>query len=134
MPVDVAAHSRPRQKLHIVDSREQTGVVDLRNAGGEELDRTRQQILVVATAERVVEGAIDLVQIEVAGGGPGSFSALPGAALVNGLDQRVDGLGRQQPGARVGVSCVRADIDHADAVVCIEYRDRISGAERQPLL
>src|SRR5438045_5783661 len=91
VPVDVAAHSRPRQKLHIVDSREQTGVVDLRNAGGEELDRTRQQILVVATAERVVEGAIDLVRIEVAAGGPGSFSALPGAAPVNGRDQRVEG-------------------------------------------
>ena len=69
--VDVAAHAAGFQQRHVVLAGQQAHVVHLRNAGQEELDRARDQVGAVVAAQRVVEGAVDLVQVQVAGGRAG---------------------------------------------------------------
>ena len=93
--IDVAADAGAAQQVEIVRSRQQTGVIDLRHAGREELKGARNQIFVVACAEGIVKSAIDLVQIEIAGRGAGGLAARALAAFVNRFHEGIDLFGRQ---------------------------------------
>ena len=65
MTIDVATDAGAPEQRYVVMASEQADVIDLRYAGREELDRAREQIVTVDARERVVEGAVDLVKVEV---------------------------------------------------------------------
>ncbi len=77
MPVDIPADAGPGKQVHIIFTCQQTHIIDLRYAGSEKLDRTRQQVIVVTSPEGIIEGAVHLVQIEIGCGCAGSQAALP---------------------------------------------------------
>ena len=88
---------------------------------------------VVVRAERVVEGAVHLVEVEVGGGRAGRLPGRPAAVVVDRLDQRVDLLGPEQPGLRRDGGRRPTSID-ADAVVRVEHRDGSWRADLQPVV
>ena len=53
-------------------------------------------------AQGIVERAVHLVEIQVAGGGAGGLAAFAATARVDGLDEPVDVRGRQQTRAALG--------------------------------
>ena len=132
MPIYVAPHACTREQVHIVLPGQQTDVVHLRNPRREELDRSRQQVFVIAPAECVVERAIHLIQIEIARRRSRSFAALSLAAHVNRLHQCVDSVRFQQTRTVRRVAGIRSDVDHANAVMCIQDGDRVARTDRQP--
>src|SRR4051812_1114699 len=68
VPVDVPADARAPEQVDVVLPREQAHVVDLRDPRREELEEAGEQVAPVVPAQRVVEGAVDLVQVEIARG------------------------------------------------------------------
>ena len=131
--IDVTAHTGRSEQFHVVRAGEETDVVDLGGPRQEELDRPRREVALVVASECVVEGAVDLVEIEVRGGGAGGGPAGAAGVLVDGLDQVVDLLGREQPGP-ARIAGIDADIDDPDAVVGVEHVDRIRRTHRHPTL
>jgi hypothetical protein len=89
------------QQRHVVLAGQQAHVVHLRHAGQEELDGARDQVGAIVAAQRVVEGAVHLVQVEVAGGRAGGLAALAAAVGVDHLHQLVE-LGRRHQARAAG--------------------------------
>src|SRR4030095_15107241 len=81
--VDVPPDARTPEQLDIVAAREQADVVDLRDSRHKTLDGACDQILVVATAERVVERAVDLRRVHVARHAAAGQTTLAVAPLVD---------------------------------------------------
>ena len=73
----VAADAVRGEQLHVVGAREKADVVHLRNARHEELHRSGDQIALLVAAERVVERAVDLVQVEIEAAAPVASSLAP---------------------------------------------------------
>ena len=69
VPIDVAPDARAREQVHVVRAAEQPDVVDLRNAGQEELDRARCEIRLGVASTGVEVRAVDLIEVEVRGRG-----------------------------------------------------------------
>ena len=63
--VDVTSVAGEFDEVRIVFSGEQADIVDLRDAGCEELDGTGGDVGVVVAVERGVVGAVDLIDVEV---------------------------------------------------------------------
>ena len=59
--IDVATDATPAQQVQVIAAGEQAHVIDLRNSRHEALNGARDEVRGVAAAERIVEGAIDLV-------------------------------------------------------------------------
>ena len=97
MTVDVAAVAGTGEERHVVAAGQQPDVVDLRNARQETLNGPRDKVLVISAAERVVERAVDLIGVEIAGGAAGGREALAAAALVDRLDERTDSPAISRP-------------------------------------
>src|SRR5207248_5715304 len=76
--------------------------------------------------------AIHLIQIEIARRRSRSFAALSLAAHVNRLHQCVDSVRFQQTRTVRRVAGIRSDVDHANAVMCIQDGDRVARTDRQP--
>jgi hypothetical protein len=93
--VDISSHARAAQEIHVVRAGEQSDVVDLRYAWHEQLQRSCDQILVIALSKCVVKSAIDLIKVEVVRSGAGCLLALVVTALMNRFDERVDFFGRE---------------------------------------
>ena len=104
VPVDVAPDAAARQQLEAVFSRQQAHLVDLRHAGPEDMDRARHEVGLVVTAEGAVEVAVDLDQIQVAGGCAFGLAAGAAAAGVDAPDEVVELARRHQarPARAVG--------------------------------
>lgn len=79
-------------------SPQETDVIDLRNTGREKLDCAGDEVVVVVAAERVVIGAIHLIEIQVRSCRACCPTALPLRTPVDLLDQIVDCLRFQSPG------------------------------------
>ena len=109
---------------------EQPDVVDLRDPRHEALNGPRDEILGIAAAERVVERAVDLKRVDVAGGAAAREPAFVAASRVDRLDQCVNRLRRQQ--SRRAAVPVRADVGDANAIVRVEHRDRVVRTYLQP--
>src|SRR3954468_7480869 len=88
--VDVPADAGSGEERHVVAAGEQPDVVDLRDARQETLNGPSDEVLVVSAAERVVNRAVDLIGVEIAGGAAGGLEALAAAALVDLLHDRTD--------------------------------------------
>ena len=88
--IDVAPDTGASQQVHVVGAGQQADVIDLRDARHEALNRARDEVLGVAAAERVIERAVDLRRIDIAGASPLASTALAAAALMDRVDQRVD--------------------------------------------
>src|SRR6185312_16449072 len=132
--IDIAADARAAEQFDVIRSSKQSDVIDLRDTGREELDGAGDQVFVVTSAEGIVKGAIDLVEIEIARGGSGCLAARALAALVNGFDERVDLVARQKTG-KFNVFVSRwADIEHADSIMCVEYGYGIARGNFEPAL
>ena len=130
MPVNVAAHLRAGQKLHVIRTRQQTHVINLRNTGDEELDCAGDQVFVSAAPEGVEESAIHLIQVKVVGGCARSLPALVVAARVDRFYQLVDFVRSKEAGFAFAV---RAHINNADAIMGIEYGDGITRSNCEPM-
>ncbi len=129
MPVDVPADSGACQQAHVVTACEQADVVDLRHSGRPELQRPREQVAVIIAGQRVIEGAIDLVQVHIGRCVSGCPPRRPAAIDMNGLDEPVELRGAKQPWP--GAICrISADIDDADPVVGVKHGHRV----RRPML
>ena len=126
MTVDVAAHTGPPQQIHVIRSGQEPDVIDLGHSRSKELNRTRDQIIIVPAAEGIIKGAIDLIQIQVACGCSGGLPAFAVAPLVNRFDQVIDFLGSQQTGRAVRTFSIWPDIYYSDSVVCIQHGDDIA--------
>src|SRR5690606_13232011 len=111
----------------------QPDVIDLRYARQKELERPAEEILQVVFAERCVERAVDLIEIEIPSGPARRAEAFPLAVDVNLLDQRVELLVRDEP-ATVAFALVGSDIDDTDAVVRIEHGDGVRRPDLDPAL
>jgi len=92
MPVDVTTFARTAQQVEIVGAGQQPDVVDLRDSRQEALDRPRDQIFGITAAEGVLERAVDLGRVEVAGGAAARESALVAAPQMDRFYQRVNRL------------------------------------------
>ena len=90
MAIDVTAVVGLAQQFHVVAAGERAHVVDLRHSGQEELDRAGGQIVLVVAAERGVVRAVDLIEVEVAGGGTGGGLGFAVGVGVDGVDQIID--------------------------------------------
>ena len=112
--VDVAAVVGSAQQFHVVAAGERAHVVDLRHARQEELHGAGGQVVLVVAAEgRVVRG-VDLIEVEVAGGGTGGGLGFAVGVGMDGVDQVVDVLVGHEA-LEGAVELVGADVDHADA-------------------
>src|SRR5207244_3682948 len=100
------------------------------NARHEALHRTRNQVLIVTASERVVEGTVDLIQIEVVCRSPRGEAASTEASLVNCLHQRVNLVCREEAG--LTTLSTGADVEDANAVVRIQDGNRVGRAELKP--
>ena len=123
--VDVPPNAGAAEQLHVVTACEQTDVVDLWHAGREKLNRAREQIVAVDSRERVVEGAVDLVQIQVRCGSAGRKPARTVRRSVDGLDEPVKLVGGTSPGREDRP--LRADVDDADTVMGVETVSALRG-------
>ena len=92
MTIDVTAHTGPSQQIQVIRPGQKPNVIDLGHSRSKELNGTGDQVIIVPAAEGVVEGAIDLIQIQVARGCSGGLPAFAVAPLVNRFDQAVDFL------------------------------------------
>ena len=100
MAVDVATDVGPGEQLEVVGTGECADVVDLWDAWCEELDDARRQVLVVV-CDGVVEGGVDLVEVEVGGGVAGREAGYAAGTFMDSLDQGVDLIGGEQTGRGV---------------------------------
>src|SRR6185369_7706672 len=81
VPIDVAPDASAAEQLQVVAACEQTDVVDLRDSRHEALNRSRDEVLDVLAAERIVERAVDLRRIDIARRTTACAPALAAAAL-----------------------------------------------------
>ena len=89
-------------------------------------------ITVVVVSQCRVVGAVDLVQVEIGGGGTGRSLGLAMGVGVNGVDEVVDVLIRHKALERT-IQLIGADVDHADAIVRIEHGDGIVRTDVGPV-
>lgn len=89
VPIDVPTHRYLRQEIHIIAARQQTDVIDLGNARRKELNGTRNQIVTIISAQSIIIGAVDLIQIKVRRRVPGRAPAQTTTFLVNCFNQAV---------------------------------------------
>jgi hypothetical protein len=132
--VDVAAHAAaPAEQRHVVLAGQQAHVVHLRHAGQEELDRARQQVGALVAAQRVEEGAVHLVQVQVRRGGvPVACRLWPRLLAWMRSTSWSSSCRRHQARVAGAVGGVGADVDDADAVVRVEHGQRIGRAHADP--
>ena len=88
--IDVAPLPRPPQKFHVIGAGQQSHVVDLRYARREELQRTGNPVFPVATAERVIESAIDLRYVQIVRRLAAGSAAFTIASLMNRFNDARD--------------------------------------------
>ena len=88
--------------------------------------------MLVVAAERGVVRAVDLIEVEVAGGGTGGGLGFAVGVGVDGVDQIIDVLVGHEA-LEAAVELIGADVDHADAVVRIEYGDGVVRADFGPV-
>src|SRR5271166_1527866 len=81
MTVDVAARAGPSQQIQVIRTRQEPNVIDLGHPWSKELNGTGDQVIIIPAAEGIVEGAIDLIQIQVVCSCSSGLSALAVAAL-----------------------------------------------------
>ena len=85
--IDVAPLLRPPKKFHVIGAGQQSDVVDLRDSRREELQRTGNPVFPVATAERVIESAIDLRYVQIVRRLAAGLAAFAIASLMNRLNK-----------------------------------------------
>ena len=90
MPVDVPAFAGAAQQVEIVGAGQRPDVIDLWDSRQKTLNGSRDEILGIAAAQRVVERAVDLGRVDVAGGAAARQSAFAAAPQVNRFDERVN--------------------------------------------
>src|SRR5690606_14037956 len=134
VPVDIASDVSPAEKLEIIAPREQPDVIDLRYARQEELNRPGEQILRIVCSKRIIERAVDLIEIEIPGGRACRSPAFPAAVDMNLLDERIELVVRDESGTAVTIMRIGADIEDADAVVRIEHGDGVRRTDFDPAL
>ena len=88
-------------------------------------------MLIVASQRRIV-GAVDLVQIKIGRGSAGSGLRFAVRVRVNGVDEIVNIFIRHKTFQRT-VQLVGTNIDHADAIMRIEYGDGIVRTDVGPM-
>ena len=133
MAVNIASHAGAAQQIHVVRANQQSDVVDLRYAWCEELQRSRDPILVIALSKRIVKSAIDLIQVEVVRSGAGSLMAFVVTALVDRFHEPVDFFGREQSW-NVAAFSISTHIQHTDTVMRVQHGHGIARPDRKPSL
>src|SRR5665213_2739393 len=134
MTIDITAYSGAAQQIQVIRPHQKPNVIDLGHSGSKELNCTGDQVIIVLSAESVVEGAIHLIQIQVTCGCSSGLPAFAVAPLVNRFDQAVDFLRAKQPGRAVRALSIRPDVDYSNSIVCIEHGDGIAGTHFKPAL
>src|SRR5277367_5808525 len=88
--------------------------------------------MVIVSTECVVEGAVDLVEVQIRGGRSGRQAALVAAVLVDVFDDAIQFLGRHQPRPPGGVTSIAANIDNANSIVGIKHGHSIRRTHLDP--
>ncbi len=130
MPVNVPTDLCPSQEFHVVRTREQSHVINLRNTRNKELDRAGDQVLISTASQSVVESAIHLIEVKVVRSRTRSLSALVVTAGVDRFYKSVDFVRSKETGFAFPV---RAHINDTDAIVGIEYGDGIMWSNCKPV-